>query len=696
MLVFYAAVFHLNCLKWRFVAYAFIIYFHINLFISFINAGFKLMIKRYFILVFFLLSVTVFSNPYYVVIDTVKADTVSITADSLHSAAYDSLAADSVKPLLKTEAVPDTLIPLYQQPFSFTSFFIKREEMLRSDYRSASDFFHFFGLNYLRDHGFVGYPNELLLYGSGYNGISYFKNGILFNNRYTNALDLNQIQTEDLDSIEILPSPRGFLYGPLNNPVSVNFITRDILSPAPYSRIKYYEGPYGEAMVDGMFSAVLYKKLIAYFDLTNRTTGLRYQNSAYSLWLAKVRLKYLLSNKINIIGSYGFVKSEVGLNGGIDAQIIAQSGLDINSAMYNIYASVVNPSRIGKAKRHSFNLKLLAEPAEYAKTDLSFYYQFDLNEIDNHDVIPSEKSSNQNKALGIALKQNYSINNINFQLLGNYEYRDLKLRYTDSTFTQNIDHSSLYSLAAVVSYSILDDFTPSVFIKHSGLSSTGQFADYNNNYNGYGFDLNYKLSYDVQFYLGASKFDAAAVPGKLTNMEAGVKLNLNNLKLNLKVFNNSSIYRLTGVPGLSGGGSSNKLTGLGANIYFNAGDIYLESENAFYTDHDKPNELLNNIPTVTSTTGLFYKDTLFNSNLHLKAGFVGYYTGARAYYLNNTTPVKLNPSFQLDFTLSGVIRKVAIIYFTFQNLFDNNYYLIPYYPMPPRSVRFGIAWEFWN
>jgi hypothetical protein len=50
----------------------------------------------------------------------------------------------------------------------------------------------------------------------------------------------------------------------------------------------------------------------------------------------------------------------------------------------------------------------------------------------------------------------------------------------------------------------------------------------------------------------------------------------------------------------------------------------------------------------------------------------------------------------IDFTLSGEIQKAAIVYFTWENLFDWKYYITPYYPMQQRNMRFGIAWEIFN
>src|SRR4030065_2162174 len=152
--------------------------------------------------------------------------------------------------IITKSAKVDTLFPIQGMPLTDVSTIINKKTFLFDQYRYTGDVLRSFSLNFVKDYGFVGYPNETFIYGVGNNGISYLQDGVLRNDRYTNSLDLNLIQSEDIDSIEIVPSPRGFLYGPYNNPVTVNFITKDFISPQPYSRIRYYEGPDGEAMID--------------------------------------------------------------------------------------------------------------------------------------------------------------------------------------------------------------------------------------------------------------------------------------------------------------------------------------------------------------------------------------------------------------------------------------------------------------
>jgi hypothetical protein len=51
---------------------------------------------------------------------------------------------------------------------------------------------------------------------------------------------------------------------------------------------------------------------------------------------------------------------------------------------------------------------------------------------------------------------------------------------------------------------------------------------------------------------------------------------------------------------------------------------------------------------------------------------------------------------QIDFFLAGQLQERAILYFVFENLLNSKYFIVPYYPKQERSVRFGVAWEFFD
>lgn len=111
------------------------------------------------------------------------------------------------------------------------------------------------------------------------------------------------------------------------------------------------------------------------------------------------------------------------------------------------------------------------------------------------------------------------------------------------------------------------------------------------------------------------------------------------------------------------------------------------------------------LPLLNSKVGISFRDTLFEGALDLMTSVsYSYRTSSVATNYNffvdrvfyTPTLEDVPASGQIDFFVAGTIQKVATIYFAWENLLDAKYYLSPYYPVLPRNIRFGIAWEFLN
>ncbi|MFB3055574.1 MAG: TonB-dependent receptor, partial [Ignavibacteriaceae bacterium] len=476
------------------------------------------MIKYSFII--FLLSyfsvLSQTSDTLFNVSDNLAEDTLSVFTSN------DSLLVNDSTKVTYENSKPDSLIPIQGIPLTDASLIINKRTFLFYNYQYTGDFLRSFLLNFIADLGFMGQPNETFVYGVGVGGISFMEDGVLWNNRFTNALDLNHIQSEDIDSIEIVPSPRGFLYGPYNNPVTINFIMKDFLSPEPYSRIKYYEGPDGEAMFDGKFNAQIDKKWNLSFQLTNRSTDSSFANNEFSIWQVNTKLKYYLSNSINLSAIYSFVDSDVGLNGGVDIDSIAKITNDINSILYDRQiAPVVYPNRGESVINHNFGLRFQAEPFDESNTDVMFYYKIARNEIkDNNDSL-SLSLKNDYKTYGVNIKHYQRISILSFQLFGLFErsngdYKDflspsLYTSISDWEFTQ-------ISGGLDLSLHLLNDkLVPSVFYKYVNQSRYFRVGDNNialltdetEELSGIGADLKFIVRNGMSFYAGASIFQHA-------------------------------------------------------------------------------------------------------------------------------------------------------------------------------------------
>lgn len=636
------------------------------------------------------------------------AITFSQNLDSLRiiSTSIDSLNANSDSLTIKdslTVVKKDSLAPIYSRALSEKSFIISRDDLLKTEYKYSGDFLRLFSFNFVKDLGFTGQPDEIFSYGLGNSGISFLQDGVLYNNRYDNYFNLNLIQSEDLDSIEVLPLPRGFLYGAYNNPISINFITRDFITRKPYSRIRYYQGPDRESMIDGSFNLHISNKLIASFDITNRIIDSTYRNTEFSIWQGKIKLRYLLSNQINIIATYNYNDYEIGYSGGINRDSIINAGGDPDYVLYDyISAPVIYNNGELTTLTHLPKLTFLLKPAEWIKTNASLYFLYTENNKRTFN-----KEYIENKVYGLDIRNNLNYEFFNFDLNFNYEktkqYRNLvsKLTPADTVFTNSIYNSdyNVLSVAGILSANLLNSkLIPSVFYKLSTVNNnTDKYGAGSNNDNtssGAGFDITYKVSDDINLYFGYSfleKYFSSDSPIML--LETGVKYISEILKIDLKYFINNYNYLLNTDVITGNSIEFGDVSGIGLNLKFHTWKILLESNLSYYKPH---NNSLNGVPEFQTRTGIYYKDVLFNHNLDLKTGFVFYHTGINNVYTLENGIVRVPTSDKVDFTLAGEIQKSAILYFLWQNLFDNNYYITPYYPMPARTIRFGVAWELFN
>lgn len=644
--------------------------------------------------------------------------------------------------------IPINSLSLFDFPSS-DYFFINKENFYFSDYRYTSDILTNYLPAYKRSLGFVGQPEEVSIYGFGFNNINYFENGILLNHRIKNSYNLNLFQNEDIDSIEIIPLPRGFLYGVLNNPVSINFITKDFIPEESYSRIKYIEGPYGEGFFDGQFNSLLAKKLLFAFDITNRKYDESYTNSDFGIWQVKTKLKYLFSNNFNLFFQYDYNRVKTGLNGGVNVDTILARGLDLNSYLYNISAAVNLPNTYEKNHQHNFTLKFLTKFSDNDDSintnqlEATFYYRYNLDEFRQNEFafndsslhqIPPIKNNKTYKTFGNLLRFNFRKNLFHFQIIENFETSD----HIEDIFNQNIltySSTTTNSSIALIGIASLNFFNgkliPSVFTKFIS-------DELNDNSLNIGGDINFKLNDDFNFYGGISKSnrnidrsyyiipstrkDTIAIPipslsnknieQKLVNAELGINFKSKFFSTNLKGFYSEidNKYSQGIIPHDNDGLISFRLNdkiknyGLGISMILSLWKINLENQtNIFKSSLNSNYEKF--YPEFTTRTSLFFNSILFDSSLYLKTGFTFKYQSSQKYFQYDfynsriyfyVNEKDLNSNNQLDFFLAGRIQGRAILYFIWENLFDKKYYITPYYPMPARGIRFGVSWELYN
>jgi len=204
----------------------------------------------------------------------------------------------------------------------------------------------------------------------------------------------------------------------------------------------------------------------------------------------------------------------------------------------------------------------------------------------------------------------------------------------------------------------------------------------------------------MSFYAGASVFsNAEFLLNKNTDdtktFEVGGKYIGSNVFADLKYFKRGGSaaippYYYHYPPIVYG-----NLSGIGLRLNANYWKFLIETNTSYYFNSDE--DQLLGVPELQFVGGVFLNGFFFDDNLFLKAGVQFYYTGTNNVPSNVWKEIiVVEPSNKIDITVAGEIKGVAIVYFGWENLFDNQYFITPYYPMQERNIRFGISWELFN
>ncbi len=655
-------------------------------------------------------------------------DTLTV-ADSL-------LSVDSTKVSVK----PDSLVPIRVNGFYMKNDIkigTNKNQIDKSDYRYAGNIFSNLPFGFLQDLGSLGQPSEVTIYGLGFGNISFLSNGAPLNNRLLNSFDLNLFRSESIDTIEILPITKGFLYSLNNNSVAVNFITLDKVSDIPYSRIRYYQGANKEGYIDGIFNLHIFPKINLAVNFTNSSINSNYANSEYSGWKVSSVLKYMPSNKINVIGEYHYVKFVAGLNGGADFQKITTENIpsEVNNILYDPFQSPVkygeqlqDSPRYQKTTGHNLQLNILAHLVKSMPTNINLYYQFNQvefrqNEKKKNSDIPFIFHNNTFYSAGGIFRQMLNTKWFSSDLIGTYDqtkYDSPLLKYNDTKHTASVAGSLKFLL-------VNNAIVPSFFAKYLNYSG--------NSYEGIGAGVGFTLWSNLNLDFSASRFSK---PYSILeeqylstdNNKQNITASQINLKFENSLFNGSIGYfyynnDASPLPVIDeytdslnvaeiGFYKTEKIIRQGINLNLNTTffNILIFTNTSYYFGNNN----YKNVPDFSLTGGVYYVDTLFKSNLKLKTGITIYYQGKQNYFqydFEQSSSVQyLKPfgsattqlisgagteaSVQLDYFLAGEIKDAAIVYFVFENVLGAQYYIAPYYPKQSRGIRFGISWEFEN
>ncbi len=601
---------------------------------------------------------------------------------------------------------------------------IKQKDFSTDDYRNLSDVFTYMPFGFVQDLGSLGHPNEQMFYGLGFSNISYSRDGVLLNNRWQNSYDLNKLNSERIDSIEIVPLTRGFLYSPYNNPVGVNMHSRFNYAPRAVTQLKFFQASYDEGFVDVLFHTPITNKLNFGIGISNSAIDSRFENSDYESWKLDAKIAYLVNEKINITANYFYSYDTLALFGGLDTNSFQND--NIVSALYKYDITSRKSSRYQLTYNNNANVKLLTTLIPYSKTDVTFYYnstsqKFMQNKDTLFNHLPVITNDNFFQTFGVRFQNLYKRENISVDIIANYETSTF-----DTDIFSSVSRQNIFTLSGEIKLPILNNkyFIPSVFSKTSRINDINMF--------GFGGDISGEINNNIFYYAGISWFQQQspilekdyhiganyfpAKPSDNNSVEIGIGFNSDILFSKVSYFNFSS--KNQSIPFISQSGtdslvvnelsiySGRSINNSGVNISFNLKLWKFIFSNNFNYYLNSREERVYASPDYTLAGKLYYLDKLFNNNLQIKVGINYRFTGEQTPFVYDFEKLlqmtrKLTPmvqysnvpsSFQLDLYMAGTIQELATIFVTLENTLNAEYYIAPYYFKQPITLRLGVSW----
>lgn len=604
---------------------------------------------------------------------------------------------------------------------------VNQNSFFTEDYRNLSDIFTYLPFSFLQDLGSFGQPNEQMFYGLGFENISYLRDGVLLNDRWLNSYNLNKLNSELIDSIEIAPITKGFLYSTYNNPISISMNSKSKFPSRPITKLKFYQASFDEGFVDVIFHTPITKKLSFGIDVSNSAIDSRFANSDYESWKLSTQIIYQASDKINIIANYFYSYDTLGLFGGLDTNKIESE--NINNVLYETVGTSKS-SRYQLTYNNNANIKVIAKLFPNIYSDLTLYFNSTSQKfIQNKDTLfnhlPIINNSNYQQTFGVSFRNIYSHRNISLDIIANYESSS----FNTDDFQRN-NSINIFTLSGELKFPVLNNkyFVPAIYAKTNNFNGENLF--------GYGAEISGRVNNSVGYYGGISWFQQqlTALEGNYystpnefssrkpmqisdnTAIEFGVQFKFNFLSGKLSYFsyqaNNRAIpiiYQTQNDTLLINEVSyfsEKKINNNGINLNF---DLrlwkFLFSNNlSFYLGSREKRVYAS--PDYTIAGKLYYLDVLFEGNLSLKMGINYRFTGGqlpfvydfeKSLQITNELTHLVNyetvpSSFQLDLFLAGTIQERATIFVTLENVLDTDYYIAPYYFKQPITLRLGVSW----
>jgi outer membrane cobalamin receptor len=578
------------------------------------------------------------------------------------------------------------------------------------DYRSLTDIISTLPGTFVRDLGTPGLSTGLTLNGIAQNSIAFLSDGVLLNEPMTGVFNLALYPTEQIERIEIIPMTRAFLYANNSTGGAINLVSKSKRAIHPQSRIRYSESAYGYGFIDGMVSQDIIRGLNVTAGLQHTTYDGRFPNSDYDAWNARFKLRYNISNAVNIFASEMYNSTQQGLNGGISS--VTPDSLRFEERQ----ATVNNTDSYEKLTRHDLQLGAAVRPDfdSSGVNTLTLYLSTNLREYRDEENRPLSNS--------IYVKEDhrsqwYGVRFMHERTIGKHSLdigAEVQSRAVIASPTIGQARETQTSLFGLLQLKPTDNFSASGYARFDNYFSQSKMS--------FGFDGSFHVQDFLEFFGGYSH--SYKFPALQQYYETGVFWNNQYMEehslfeTGISIRDSQSSIRVSyHNREISGLNDQNKgiLDALIAETSFHRDGFTVDATYRFswlladvkvnrFLDEKSSISLSNDstqfyLPKYSISGGIYFFDKLINDHLQLKTGLQGtYFTGYNTNGFNQQHQVfspglHIGDTAVLDLLLIAHLGD-AYIHFIWENLLNRKYITADFYPMPDRAIRFGVSWDF--
>jgi outer membrane cobalamin receptor len=631
-----------------------------------------------------------------VVIDTLKK-----RSDSTSVVRADSAAADSMKTRFlhgMGQIIPevDTADALNQKQFLWT------------DAKYLGDLIWKIPGLFYRDLGEAGTPGQLNALGMDGRGIAVLLDGRPMNDPVTGTYNLSDLPLELIDHTETFFGSSS-LGAFAENTMALNFVSRSYNSYRPMTKLRFVQDPKGTLLTDGLFTQNVARGLNLMIGFQRTVTLGRYPNASLDAWNIRTRLRYNISDRLNISLTDFYTKASKGLNGGIDP-VQSISLFDETSAIVsNLHAQ---DTRSRRDVTLTAIARMFSDSASLTQSSL-YYSTMEREYINSSKSIDDSTSAS---FVGFRLQQQLSLKPLHFTVGGTVERRQ-----SDSTRTLPSHAESERSLFLQGEVRLTDYFIPSLSLRSTSVDGDRSFST--------GIGIKSAIAEWLTVVADVSKYDRLPTmqerywrdsifirPHAITKeqhalLQIGVDIHAgSNLQLNLTGFHRTVKDPILYQPAATIYGSNAisianmdeiKSTGLNGRFLFHWHQFELLGVLTL-TRSTQSDTVIAFIPDVILSGELTYRGTILFEHWDGKIGL-------RSRFFNRQKhPMQFDPQtlsyVETTSNLSGrsttfdvfMILRIgdAHLSLSWNNILNAQYMLGPVYPMQGRSIRVGVHWVF--